>query len=1117
MLKQLKAQDIDISLDGDHIRIKSNSEQLPSGLPELLKKNKQEIVTYLRHKLFQTAADNNILPAPEQPLYPASSAQQRLFFLQQLAKESTAYNLPMVLSLGTGHDHGRLLQAFRLLVQRHESLRTFFVLEAGELYQQVGSHHDFELETYHCSRDNFEAWLQAYVRPFSLLGQRLLRAALVNIEGGGNVLVVDIHHIITDGISQQLLINDFFRLYYGAALEPLRLQYKDFAVWQQQPAVAAIRQKQLHYWLNELSAELPKLDFPSDRTRPSIFTFKGATHRFIFDKTLTRQINDFNKQNKSTLQMTFLAALYVLYHRYTAQEDMIIGCGIAGRSHRDLEQVVGMFVNSLPIRSRPDPRSPFIELHSRVMANCIRAYDNQDVQFEEIVDALKEGRDTSRNPVFDVALMIQNFDHSTAHRQTEADTMERFAAHRNEAAKFDMAWFVTPQDDEIHIGLQYYAEIFDAATMERLAGHLRRVFEIVLANPLLQIGDIDLIAPGESEHILTELAYGPRLHYPENTTVPLLFDRQCSLTPQRSAVTDETGVYTYAQLRERADRLAAWLMNAGVGKESRVAILQGRDKDLVVSVLAVMKAGAAYVPLDSDQPLMRMQYMLDDTSPAVLLTDENHFAVAAELRANYALPLRLVNIRTEDFSNTPVTSSPLPEGTIHDLAYIMYTSGTTGKPKGVMVEHAGIARLVKPAGYVNLDGSETLLSTMAITFDLSVFEYWSMLLNGGHLVICTKEVLLDNKRLPAMMKKNGVNMMMLSTGLLNQLVDSNMDIFGGLRTLLSGGDKMSAKHVALLMAQYPSLEIINVYGPTEDTSIALTYTIDAVHDRIPIGRPIINTSVYILDNKGKPCPVGIAGEIYLGGPALARGYLNLPEQTAARFIAHPFVAGETLYRTGDFGKWLPDGNIDFLGRQDDQIKIRGFRVELGEIEAALPGFPGVEAGVVIAVRTKDGSYELKAFFTASSVVDITALRVYLRERLPFYMVPLYLLQVPQLPLNISGKVDKRKLMELDTGTGAASTDCIAPVTATQQQLLTIWQRLLNKDKISVEDNFFDVGGHSLKVMKMLSEINKTFAVDLELETVFTHPTIAFIAAEIDRVNWAVADMTTEQDTEHFVI
>jgi amino acid adenylation domain-containing protein len=694
-----------------------------------------------------------------------------------------------------------------------------------------------------------------------------------------------------------------------------------------------------------------------------------------------------------------------------------------------------------------------------------------------------------------------------------------------------MAWFVNKHKNGIIINLEYYSAIFEEGTMQRLARHFTSVLNTILADPAIRISDITLINEAEKEMILTRFANGARLHYDEEQTVHALFDQQTTLTPERIAVTDVTGFYTYEELKKRADILAAFLAQLGVGPESRVALLQRRSKDLIVSILGIMKAGAAYVPLDSDHPPLRMQYILEDTGAQVLITDETHRQTALSLQENIAAIKHLISVDDSDSTGATngkhqydardirqAASLPAVQNRVtkHNLAYIMYTSGSTGKPKGVQVEHKGILRLVKPAGYIQLTGEEILLSTMAPSFDFSTFEYWSMLLNGGRLVMCSKDDLLDTQRLTGILLKNKVNTLMLSTGLLNQLVDTEIDIFSGLKTLLAGGEKLSLRHMQALGSRFPGLEMINAYGPTEDTSIALTYTMKGSPEKILIGKPIHNTSVYIIDKAGHLCPVGITGEIYLGGEALARGYHNLEALTKERFIPHPFVKGEKLYKTGDMGKWMPDGNVEFQGRQDDQIKVRGFRVELGEIEAAIQLYPEVDSAVVIADLVSEGAYELKAWFVARKTTPVAELKTHLRSMLPFYMVPAFIMQVPVLPLTISGKVDKKKLLGMAGANGRPGEHFGYPTTPTQLKLLDIYKEQFTLDRISIYDNFFEIGGHSLGAMKLVSDIKKVFKVEVKLENIFSNPTIENIAAEIDKIKGPQQNMQ-EPETSGLIV
>lgn len=1147
ILQQLKKNDAHISLNSGNLKISSDKQDLPAGLLDAVKLHKEAIIGYL--KSVESPAGSSItIPVadPSLPFYPCSSAQKRLCFLQQFAKGNTAYNMPMIHYLGETVQTENLRSAFQSLILRHESLRTFFVQVEGEIVQKIAANVHFTIEEHECSMPELPGYVQGFVRPFILSEAPLLRVSLVRLKAKGVLLLIDIHHILSDGISQQVLISDFFRFYRGGTLPPLRIQYKDFAVWQNSEEAHTRFEPQRAYWKSELAGTLPKFNFPADRARPPLFTFRGNNVHYVIPEALTEKIDSFNRNNRCTLQMTFLAVLNILYHKYNGQNDMITGLGISGRRFEELASVAGMFVNTLPVRNVLDKEQPFAAFHREVMKKSVSAFDNQDIQFEEMVEMVRTERDPSRNPIFDAALFVQNFEESAApashipgDNDISGEIRNTITESMAKAAKLDMAWFVTQKNNTIIINLEYYSEIYERETMLRLLQHLTNIFEIVLNNPAVRIKDICLLKDDEQSVILSGFSPGRMQHYPPETTVHLLFDQQCLLTAEKIAVSDETGHYTYRQLKEESETLAGFLQHIGVHAESKTGILQKRTKESIASILAVSRTGGAYVPLDGDHPPARMQFILEDTGAEVLLVDRENVATGMLLQEHVEKIKHLVCIDTLDRTDagqsfagtfegkhrytrqeilkTGASPDDRPKVPSHNLAYIMYTSGSTGKPKGVMVEHKGIARLVKPADYLDLDGSEILLSTMAISFDFSVFEYWSMLLNGGHLIMCAKESLLNSTKLLAIMHLHKVNTMMLSTGLCNQFADSNPDIFCNLKTLLVGGEKLSLRHIQKLTAAFPGLTILNAYGPTEDTSIALTYTFSGIPEKILIGRPILNTSVYILDENHQVCPVGIPGEIYLGGSALARGYLNLEALTTEKFIPNPFVQNERVYKTGDIGRWLPDRNVEFLGRDDDQIKIRGFRVELAEIEQAVQDYHNIDTAVVIA-DNQSGDIQLKGYFVSPEIIDIHDLRQYLKNNLPFYMIPVFLFQVPKMPLTISGKVNKKELqLMVNEHEYEAEEEYIPPATTTQQQLVDMWKQLLERNKVGIYNSFFDLGGHSLKAMKLAGKINEIFEVEISLESLFANPTIAYMAREIDQINWATGVAPGHTDTERVLI
>lgn len=1125
LMKKLKDNNIDISLNNESIVINSDNAALPAALLEEIRQEKAAIIAYLRNKIIPVTEDTLIRPAtPGLDRYPASPAQQSLYFLQQLAKESTAYNLPMVHYLGAEIDKVKLFRAFRQLLDRHESLNTAFLFEDGLVFQRVREQMDFEIEEHSCNPEEFAGFLKNYIRPFDLSGPALLRSSLVKVAGMGYVWVIDIHHIITDGMSQQILMDDFFHFYNGGKLPPLRIQYKDFSVWQNEADGRALLDRQKKYWSSVLSGPLPVLDLAPDHQRPAFFTFRGSNYKFSLGAALTGKISDFNKKHKSTLQMTFLAVLNVLYHKYSGAGDIIIGCGIAGRNYPGLERVAGMFVNTLALRNKPDAAQSFLAFHSEVMEHCILAYENQDIQFEEVVGTLDVDRNPSRNPVFDIALMMQNFGHSNGYKEqlpgagTEHPLARQIASYDPGTAKFDMAWFVTPGAQDININIQYYTAIFEEATIRRLAGHLQHIFEVVLNDPSLLLSDIDLAGNKEAEQIRIEFSTGaPLMLQPEGKykTILDLFEERVAESPDSIAVVFEGTTMSYRELDERSGRLGFYLRSLGVKKESLVPVCMERSPGMIIGLLGILKAGGAYVPIDPEYPPDRIRYILQDTAASFIVTT---LALARILPQDSGIGIVTLDGDSDKINNYPV-GALTPDIDLEQLAYVIYTSGSTGKPKGVMVEHGTLcARLAWGQQYFQLQKDDVVLQKTAFTFDVSVWEIFWPVTVGAKLVFAVPGGHKDPAYLRRLIEAEQITTIHFVPSMLSAfLPDVKTGECSSLRRVLCSGEALKVPQVTLFREKLGDLSLSNLYGPTEATIEVSCWQVPPVTDKVSIGRPMPGTSLYILDDKKKIQPVGVSGELYIGGAQVARGYLNQPELTAMQFMPDPYRRKGRMYRTGDICRWLPDGNIEFLGRKDDQIKVRGYRIELGEIEKVLSGHAAIETTVVLANHMPDDNYELHAFFTAEVPLVAAELKTYLKQALPFYMIPQTLTQVPAIPFTLNGKVDKPGLLAKIPGPEHGSRPFVAPDTVTGQKLVEMWQQLLHRDRISVEDNFFDIGGHSLKAMKLLSDINKVFDVELSLEMFFTNPTIAFVAWQIDRINWAATEITEDDETDRFLI
>ncbi|MCU0285732.1 MAG: amino acid adenylation domain-containing protein, partial [Acidobacteria bacterium] len=1008
-----------------------------------------------------------IEPAEKKEYYELAAAQKRLYVLQHMNPDSIAYNMPAIIPLPPSADLVKIAGTFKKLIERHESLRTSFFLLHGQPVQKIHQNILFEIETLQPGvlKDVFEH----FIRPFDLSLAPLLRVGLVRNPDGGNVLLLDLHHIISDGLSQNVLARDFQAL-YEQELPPLDIQYKDFSEWKNSGPERESLKVQEKYWLKEYEGELPVLSLPADFKRPGTFTFAGAPYYFKLGAEVAIKFKELGFVYNSTLYMNILAVLGVLFYKYSGHTDMVIGCGTAGRPHADLQHIVGMFVNTLAIRVFPQHEYTYEDFLKETVIRCVKAFENQDVQFDELVDRLALKRDLSRNPLFDVLMVVQNFEkpwETVLNENNQPDVPQPVIEFKNPPAKFDMTFYVHEQGNDIYFNIVYYRDLFKEETVARLALHFKKVIETVLAQPGTRLKDIELIDEAEKERLLYEWN-GKAVPYPGDKSIHGLFAEQAVQTPDYIALHGCMSAWmdgdiemhgcmsawmdgdiemhgcmhdcmdvevarnvnlTYHQLNEQSDRLAGVLIEKGVLPDDILALKMPRSAEMVIAILATLKAGCAYMPVDPDYPQERIQYMLKDSASKILITNNEkkmdncqcsivNCQLSMNERPRRGLQHSAFSILHSNFSN---------------LAYIIYTSGSTGKPKGVMVEHRSVVRLVINNDFIDFSDKLRVLQTGAPVFDAVTFEMWGPLLNGGQLYLVDNEVILDPGKLASTLQKYQINTMWLTASLCNQLVSRDSSIFSTLEWLVVGGDVLSPAHINEIRHKNRHLMVVNGYGPTENTTFSVCHRIDRDYEyNIPIGKPIANSTAYIFDKYGRLQPVGVPGELYVGGDGLARGYLNNPELTHKKFngalralngcprrgLQHSAfnIQHSNLYCTGDLARWLPasppagggsGGVIEFLGRVDSQVKIRGFRVELGEIENWLLRHKEIKEAVVTIAKGEDKL--LCAYFTGTRELTAAELREFLALELPGYMIPSYFVQMDKLPLTINGKINREAL------------------------------------------------------------------------------------------------------------
>ena len=1018
-----------------------------------------------------------IKPAEKQETYPVSSAQKRIYVLQQLEDGGTGYNMPAVLELEGKLNPERMDRAFQELIKRHESLRTSFEQDAGgDPVQRIHDEVPFTLQTTVLGARTEQEAAAAFIKPFDLSQAPLFRAQIVKVSDERHLLLVDMHHIISDGVSVNILIREFGELYNNRKLPALRIQYKDYAVWQEGFKTGDAYKTQGAYWLKQLEGELPVLDLPADHARPPVRSFAGDKVSFTLDQEVASGLHKLARENGSTLYMVLLAAYTAFLSRLSGQEDIIVGSPIAGRPHKDLEPILGMFVNTLALRTRPEGGKPFVQYLQEVRETAMEAFEHQDYPFEELVDKLELTRDMSRNPLFDVMFVLQNMDQESL--ELDELCLKPAANNGHQTSKFDLTLYAQEQPRGLlTFQMEFSTDLYKKKTIEKWLQYFNNMLLSIIKDNKAALGTINILNEDEAHYLIHELNR-TKIDYPRNETISRLFEMQAEQTPNAVAIVSDTQVFTYEDLNSWANQIASVLQIKGVGPDSVVALLTGRTPELIAGMLGILKAGGAYLPIDSNLPVERIAYMLSDSRAALLLQSEK-----TEKRL---LGIECEQIIIEDIQKQGEAKNVESSAGPHSLAYIIYTSGSTGKPKGVMIEQRSVIRLVKNSNYITFTPEDRLLMTSSIGFDVGSFEIFGPLLNGAALHLSDQQTFLDSHQLKRYIEHQGITTIWLTSSLFNHLTEQNEQTFSQLKHLIIGGEALSPSHVNRIRNVCPEVSIWNGYGPTENTTFSTCLHIQKTYElSIPIGRPVGNSTAFILNQWGVLQPVGAVGELCVGGDGVARGYLGRPDLTKEKFVPHPFAPGDRLYRTGDLARWLSDGTIEYVGRIDDQVKVRGYRVELGEIETALRQIDGVKEAAVLARTAQTGSKELFGYISVKAGTNAEQVRSLLARSLPNYMIPAYIIEMETLPLTSNGKLNRKALPEPDV---ASKQTYIPPRNELEEQLALIWQEVLGIQRIGIEDSFFELGGDSIKALQVSARLGR-YGLSLQVSDLFRHPKI----------------------------
>jgi iturin family lipopeptide synthetase A len=1094
--------------------------------------------------------------------YPLSSAQLRLYILQQMETGSTAYNESQALFVEGIMDKKRLEETFLQMIKRHENLRTSFHMIAGEPVQVICMDCDFILKEYPAERD-FKETLRQFIQPFDLSRPPLMRGGLIKWAQNSYILMFDMHHIITDGSSEDIFNTEFMRLYAGEQLSPPKIQYKDYAAWQKNDYYQKLLKLQETFWLEEFPDEIPAIDLPTDFHRPEIKGYAGSHLKFCLDAEETRVLKRLAVDTDTTFYMLLLSVFFVFLSKLSGQEDIVVGTPVAGRKHPDLAHLIGVLVNTLAIRDFPNPTKTFRSFLQEVKQHTLRIYENQEYPFENLVDKTTVSRDISRNPLFDVMFLF-----AVGNAAVEIEGLRLTPYDFDPGiSNFDLTLMVADMEHSVGFTFQYSTDLFLEKTMQRFFAYFKKTVSDILQDPGQRIADIQLITMAEKEQILY-VFNNTAAEYPKDKTIHQLFAEQALKSPDRIAIvaTDEReekkrrseeekngGVetlrpvemlratslqqiqkiqqITYHELNNQSDHLAGLLIEKGVLPDTIVAIMTERSIEMIIGILGILKAGGAYLPIDPDYPRERIDYMLKESGAKLLVVandqegeklrrwegekifleeilkvPKSSFVPTVPSAAKIA---EGVYLRPKDANSSTLTSTSTSTCQVGgaNLAYIIYTSGSTGRPKGVMAEHQGLVNYIWWAAQKYVKNERINFSLYSsISFDLTVTSLFTPLITGNEIVIyeaMDKEFLIEK-----IIDDNRTAVIKLTPSHLKLIKEKKIPGASSMiKRFIVGGEKFGSSLARDIYDNFDGkIEMYNEYGPTEAVVGCMIHKFDPGSDQkefVPIGIPINNTRIYILDKYLNPVPIGVPGEISIGGHGLARGYLNRTEFTSEQFIENPFIPGQKIYKSGDFACWLPDGNIQFIGRIDQQVKIRGFRIEIEEIECRLLQHEEIKDATIIAKKSKNGDIDLWAYLVSTRELTTHELKEYLGLTLPGYMIPSYFVSLEKMPITSGGKVDKKMLASIAANM-KTGREFVPAQTDLQKKIASIWQEVLGITSVSITDNFFDLGGNSLKLITLNRQLNEALEMNVPVVEMFKYTTIETFLDFIETRNKAGA-------------
>ncbi|HLP47394.1 MAG TPA: amino acid adenylation domain-containing protein, partial [Candidatus Kapabacteria bacterium] len=1063
-----------------------------------------------------------IEPAEKKNYYRLSSAQKRFYFLRQVDKTGTSYNMPRVITVEGELDRQWITDTFKLMIQRHESLRTSFHLVDENIFQRVHDEVEFEPEYFDLEavggdsiseQEVAAGIIQKFIKPFELSRAPLMRVGFVKVKEKRHLLMLDTHHIISDGVSTAIFLKEFKAFYSGEYLQPLRIQYRDYAEWQHNEKKKEEFMKQEAFWCSQFKGNIPVLNLPTDYRRPSEQNFEGKHVDFEIGMNETQAFNRLVLQEDVTLFMLFLAIYNVLLLKLSGQEDIVVGAPIAGRSHADLEQIIGIFVNTLVLRNFPSGEKTFIEFLHEVKEKTLSAFENQDYQYEDLVDQVVISRDANRNPLFDTMFVLQNID--IAEINIPGLKLKPYQ-YKNEVSKFDLALSGVEEADKLIFTFEYSTKLFREGTINRFIVYFKNIVTEVIEDKYKRISNFGIITVEEKKRILFDFN-NTRANYPKNKTIHRLFEEQVERTPDHIAIFGHGRTRTitsynlpmaiaYQELNEQSNRMACLLIEKGVLSDNIVGIMMERSCEMVISIYGILKAGGAYLPIDPDYPQERINYMMWDSGAKLLVTTNDKESEKMRRWEGEKVLLEK-NSHFQKSASCPLNFLPSYSENSSYLAYVIYTSGTTGQSKGALIEHRNVVRLLFNDKFqFHFTNYDIWTLFHSFCFDFSVWEMYGALLYGGKLVIVPKMVARDTTEFLELLNRETVTVLNQTPSAFYNLINEVLSPHQQgkklcIKYVIFGGEALNTLKLRNWLEKYPQTSLINMFGITE-TTVHVTYKElnekDVELSISNIGKPIPTMNAYILDRYLEPVPIGVAGEIYVGGDGVARGYLNRVELTIGKFIKNPLKLGDRLYRSGDTGRYLENGDIEYLGRIDKQVKIRGFRIELGEIENELLKHDDINEAVVVAWESGELSNYLCAYIVCQSKIDKSELREYIGKQLPDYMIPSYFVHLDKIPLTPNGKVDYNALVANKENVMEDNKECIPPQNVVEKKLVDIWKKVLGREEVGINQNFFTIGGDSIKSIQIISRM-RSAGYKLEMKDIFQYPVILNLAPRVKKL------------------